>query len=215
MISVSFYRPMDYFSSTFNRLVTWMTAGEFCHCELVVHTTPDQLMNTVKHVYSAAQQGKYSPEDSNRIIGQIEMFFFDTDFRKVVQTQEQISISFSLLWGLPMSVRVLHKTAHDTWFKMPEKNDQTATVVEVPDVTPQQLEDTLRFTIEELGKNYDSSGALFSWLPSMSNERSSRKEAYFCSEFVVTALQRIDKIKNIDALHTTPNALYTRLESIE
>jgi hypothetical protein len=153
MISVSFYRPMDYFSSTFNRLVTWMTAGEFCHCELVVHTTPDQLMNTVKHVYSAAQQGKYSPEDSNRIIGQIEMFFFDTDFRKVVQTQEQISISFSLLWGLPMSVRVLHKTAHDTWFKMPEKNDQTATVVDVPNVTPQQLEETLQFTIEELAKN--------------------------------------------------------------
>jgi hypothetical protein len=171
-------------------------------------------MNTVKHVYSAAQQGKYSPEDSNRIIGQIEMFFFDTDFRKVVQTQEQISISFSLLWGLPMSVRVLHKTAHDTWFKMPEKNDQTATVVDVPNVTPQQLEETLQFTIEELGKKYDSSGALFSWLPLMSTDRSSRKEAYFCSEFVVTTLQRIDKIKNIDALHTTPNALYTRLESI-
>ena len=113
-----------------------------------------------------------------------------------------------------MSVRVLQKTAHDTWFKMPEKNDPTATVVDVPDVTPQQLEDTLRFTIEELGKNYDSSAALFSWLPLMSTDRASRKEAYFCSEFVVTALQRIDKIKNIDALHTTPNALYTRLESI-
>ncbi len=213
MLSVSFYRPLDYFSNTFNRLAAWVTSGEFCHCELVVHTTPDQLMTTIKDVYSSAQAGQYSPADCNRILGQIETYFFETGFRKVAQTQENVSISFSLLWGHPMSVRVLQKTAHDTWFKIPEKDDQTATMVDVPNVTPQHLEETLRFAIEELGKNYDSSGALFSWLPSMSNERSSRKEAYFCSEFVVTTLQRIDKIKNIDALHTTPNALYTRLES--
>lgn len=214
MLSVSFYRPLDYFSNTFNRLAAWVTSGEFCHCELVVHTTPDQLMTTIKNVYSSAQAGQYSPTDCNRILGQIEMYFFETGFRKVAQTQENVSISFSLLWGHPMSVRVLQKTAHDTWFKIPEKDDQTATMVDVPNVTPEQMEETVRFAIEELGKNYDSSGALFSWLPLMSNERASRKEAYFCSEFVVTALQRIDKIKNIDALHTTPNALYTRMESI-
>lgn len=215
MLSVSFYRPMDYFYNAFNRFVTWMTDGDFCHCELVAHTTPDQLMTIVKNVYSAAQQGQYSPEDCNRILGQIELFFFATAFRKAIQTQESISISFSLLWGHPMSVRVLQKTAHDTWFKIPEKNDKTATIVDIPNVTSQDMEQTLHFAVEELGKNYDSSGALFSWLPLTSNERSSRKEAYFCSEFVVTALQRIGKLGNIDALHTTPNALYPCLESIE
>lgn len=114
-----------------------------------------------------------------------------------------------------MAVRVLQKTAHDTWFKIPETNDQTATIVDIPNIDVKEMEQTLHFAVEELGKNYDSSGALFSWLPLMSNERPSRKEAYFCSEFVVTALQRIGKLSNIDALHTTPNALYTRLGSVE
>ena len=65
--------------------------------------------------------------------------------------------------------------------------------------------------MEELGKDYDSSGALFSWLPFKSSEHERRKKSYFCSEFVVTALQRIDMISGMDALHTTPNALYASL----
>jgi hypothetical protein len=211
MLSISFYRPVDYFSGTFNRFVTWMTAGEFCHCELVVHTSPNSLMTTIKEIYSTAQQGHYNADDCNRIIGQIEMHFFDTDFRKVVQSQDKVSLSFSLLWGIPMSVRVLQETAHDSWFKLPKRTDNNATIVNYPDISDKDVNNTLRFAVEELGKDYDSSGALFSWLPFTSSEHDRRKKSYFCSEFVVTALQRIDMIPKMDALHTTPNALYASL----
>ena len=207
MLSVSFYRPVDYFSGTFNRFVTWMTAGEFCHCELIIHSTPDEIMTAVKEVYTAAQQGQYPPEDCNRIIGQIEMYFFDTHFKAAAQSQDKMAISFSLLWGSPMSVRVLKETAHDSWFKIPTNTDSYASVVNIPQVPPEKMKETLRFAIEELGKDYDSSGALFSWLP-ISSEHKSSYESYFCSEFVVTALQRINLYKNMDARHTTPNSLY-------
>lgn len=208
MLSVSFYRPVDYFSGTFNRFVTWMTAGEFCHCELVIHSTPDEIMKAVKHVYTAAQQGQYAPDDCNRIIGQIEMYFFDTHFKAAAQSQDRMSISFSLLWGHPMSVRVLQETSHDSWFKMPTTTDNFASVVDIPEIEPDKLVETLHFSIEELGKNYDSSGALLSWLP-FSSEHKSSYESYFCSEFVVTALQRINLYEKMDALHTTPNSLYS------
>jgi|TARA_B110000858_G_scaffold193611_1_gene246501 hypothetical protein len=211
MLSVSFYRPVDYFSGTFNRFVTWMTAGEFCHCELVVHSTPDEIMTAVKSVYQAAQKGQYDTEDCNRILGQIEMYFFDTHFRKAAQSQDKMALSFSLLWGYPMSVRVLQETAHDSWFKIPTQTDSYATLVPVPEIPNDKLQETLRFSIEELGKNYDSSGALFSWLPFTSSEHKSSHESYFCSEFVVTALQRIGHLPNVDALHTTPNALYQQI----
>ncbi len=215
MLSISFYRPVDYFSGTFNRFVTWMTAGEFCHCELVVHTTPTSLMTTIKEIYSSAKDGHYSPEDCNRIIGQIEMYFFDTDFRKVAQSQDKVSLSFSLLWGIPMSVRVLQETAHDSWFKLPSKNDKNATIVNFPEISEENIKNTLRFSVEELGKDYDSSGALFSWLPIKSSEHEKRKKSYFCSEFVVTAFQRIDMLTEMDGVHTTPNALYGSLPNIK
>jgi hypothetical protein len=198
MLSITFYRPVDYFSGTFNRFVTWMTAGEFCHCELVVHTTPTSLMTTIKEIYSTAQQGLYSPEDCNRIISQIELHFFDTHFRKVAQSQDRVSLSFSLLWGIPMSVRVLQDTAHDSWFKIPSATDTNANIVHFPNISDDNLKSTLQFAVEELGKDYDSSGALFSWLPFKSSEHRNRKESYFCSEFVVTAFQRIGMLEQMD-----------------
>jgi hypothetical protein len=207
MLSVSFYRPVDYFSGTFNRFVTWMTAGEFCHCELVLHCKPDDIMKAVKHVYTAAQNGEYPPDDCNRILAQIEMYFFDTNFRKAAQSQDNMSLSFSLLWGYPMSVRVLQETAHDSWFKLPTESDTYASIVNMPIINADDVEATLKFSIEELGKNYDSSGALFSWLP-FSSEHKNSYESYFCSEFVVTALQRIKLFEKMDPLHTTPNSLY-------
>mgnify|MGYP004063250365 CR=1 FL=1 len=48
MLSVSFYRPMEYFSGTLNKFVTWMTDGEFCHCDLVIHTTPAEVMEVAR-----------------------------------------------------------------------------------------------------------------------------------------------------------------------
>ena len=113
-LSVSFYRPLDYFGGVFNKLVTWVTSGEYCHCELLIHTSPQDIMNTVKQIYAAAQQGKYGEDDCRRIISQIEMNFFDTGFRKLATTRESLVLSFSLLWGHPMMVRVLQETAHDS-----------------------------------------------------------------------------------------------------
>ena len=100
-LAVSFYKPVDYFSGFFNRFVTWWTAGDFCHCELVVHTTPAEIMTTVKHIYEASQKSEYAPEDCQRIVTQIEMAFFDTHFRKKAQTSDQLTLSFSFLWGHP------------------------------------------------------------------------------------------------------------------
>ena len=210
-LAVSFYRPVDYFSGFFNRFVTWMTSGDYCHCELVVHTTPHEIMDTVKHIYEAAQKGEYAPEDSQRIIAQIEMAFFDTHFRKKAQTSEQMTLSFSFLWGHPMTVRVLSETAHDSWFKIPSAGDTNAVLVSMPEVTEEQQVKTLRFAIEELGKQYDTSGALCSWLPLKDSSPKMVHETYFCSEFVVTAFQRIGFLQELSALHTTPNSLFKHM----
>lgn len=212
-LSVSFYRPLDYFGGVFNRFVSWFTAGDFCHCELVVHTTPTDIMTSVKQIYHAAQQGDYAPEDCQRIITEIELNFFTTEFRKAAQTRDNIVLSFSLLWGQPMSVRVLTETAHDSWFKIPQEGDRTAVLIHGPEISDEHYKDTLKFSIEELGKKYNNSGAICSVLPSWSQHTDpERRESYFCSEFTVMVFQRIGFMSGLDPEHTTPNSLYQYLK---
>ena len=186
-----------------------MTSGDFCHCELVIRTTPNDIMTIVKEIYETAQTKQYSEDDCRRIITQIEINFFDTGFRNKVQTSETMVLSFSLLWGHPMSVRVLTETAHDTWFKIPGVNDVTASLKKGPEISREQYLETLRFSIEELGKEYDQTGALCSVLPAWNSEQNTRRrESYFCSEFIVMAYQRIGHFADLSAKHTTPNSLY-------
>tara|TARA_B110000008_G_scaffold166808_1_gene166879 strand:+ start:2499 stop:3182 length:684 start_codon:yes stop_codon:yes gene_type:complete len=207
-IHITFYKPVDYFSGLFNRFAAWLTWGDYCHCELVVKTSPTEIMNTVKEIYQAAQKGNYAPEDCNRIISQIEMAFFDTGFRKLAQSSDTLTLSFSQILGQKMAVRSLTKTAHDTWFKLPTGEDNYVDIADGPQITEKQRTETLRFAIEELGKDYDTSGALCSWLPFSSSHRADIYETWFCSEFVVTAFQRIGFAKSLDAKRTTPNSLY-------
>jgi len=208
--SVSFYRPMDYFDGMYNRFAAWVTSGEFCHCELVLHTTPVDIMGAVKKIYRSAQNGEYPPEDCRRMISQIETNFFnDTGFRKAVQSSDCMVLSFSLLWGQPMSVRVLNETSHDSWFKIPSKEDRTVSLLHGPSLEDKDYHSTLQFVIEELGKDYDGAGALCSVLPTWSEDNSvQRRQSYFCSEFCVMAFQRVGFLVDLPAKHTTPNSLY-------
>lgn len=211
-ISISFYKPADYFSGVFNRFAAWWTAGDYCHCELVLETTPHNIMQAVKEIYQSAQKGDYPPEDCQRMIGQIEMAFFDTGFRKMAQSNETLSLSFSQILGLQMSVRVLTKTAHDSWFKIPTNEDENVNIIHYDGIEEDDEISTLKFAIEELGKDYDTSGALCSWLP-FSDVRQSSYETYFCSEFIVTSFQRIGRMNELSAKRTTPNSLFKFLEN--
>ena len=45
------------------------------------------------------------------------------------------------------------------------------------------------------------------------SEPKQKYESYFCSEFCVTACQRLGFMKTLSPLHTTPNALYDFMNS--
>ena len=81
------------------------------------------------------------------------------------------------------------------------------------EVTEEQEADSLKFAIEELGKNYHTSGALCSWMPVWNSSPRSSYESYFCSEFIVTAFQRIGFMNTLSAKHTTPNSLYHYIQN--
>ena len=82
-----------------------------------------------------------------------------------------------------------------------------------PDVQQDNYMDTLKCSSEELGKNYDQTGAICSVFPTWSaNGPPERQQSYFCSEFVVTAFQRVGFMSELSPKHTTPNSLYASME---
>jgi len=184
-----------------------MTSGEFCHCDLIVHTTPTEVMSAVKDIYNAAQAGKYAPEDCQRILHQIESNFFATEFRKVAQTSDTLTLAFAALWGNRLTVRVLTDVSHDSWFQVPDDSLTIADIIQ-RDVGDEKTSETLKFAIEQLGKDYDTSGALCSWIPWSTDTPQHQYETYFCSEFVVTVFQRLGFMNELSPTHTTPNSLY-------
>ena len=107
----------------------------------------------------------------------------------------------------------MKETAHDTWFKIPSEHDDYAVLLPTSFEVRRAAAATLNFAIESLGKEYDTTGALCSWLPFSGNDQAETREKYFCSEFVVTAFQRIGFMETLDAKRTTPNSLYTFLKS--
>ena len=86
-------------------------------------------------------------------------------------------------------------------------------LIKIPHESTEALTETMTFAIEELGKNYNQSGALFSWLPFTSNQHKRQQKSYYCSEFCATALQRIGHIEEVNAVHCTPNSLYHTLNN--
>jgi len=214
MLSVSFYRPTEYFSGVFNRLVAWMTLGDFCHTELVIEATPQEVMDTIKRIYNGASKSEYHPDDCQRIVQAIESNFFDNQrFRDLAQSSDKMWLSFSLLWGNPMFVRALETTHHDSWFRIPDKDTENMELKTFPDVKHEHVLESLQFAIEELGKSYDRSGALCSWLPSLSTIPRPSYESYFCSEFVVTVFQRLGYMTDLSPTHTTPNTLHNYIDT--
>ena len=213
MLGVSFYRPVDYFSGMFNRFVAWMTSGNFCHTELVIQAKPSDIMDTIKKIYNGASTSKYHPDDCQRIISAIESNFFDNRrFRDLAQSSDMMWLSFSLLWGNPMFVRPLEEHHHDSWFRIPNDTTENMELHFIDDIEEEQVLETLKFSIEELGKNYDTSGALCSWLPWESAPKP-QYDSYFCSEFVVTVFQRLGFMNELSATHTTPNTLYDYIQT--
>ena len=207
MLGVSFYKPQEYFSGMFNRFVAWMTSGNFCHTELVIRAKPSAIMDTIKQIYSDANKKKYHPSDCQRIISAIESNFFDSRrFRDLAQSSDEVWLSFSLLWGQPMFVRPLEKHHHDSWFRIPSQHTDNMELRYIDDIKEEHVLEILKFSIEELGKNYDTSGALCSWLPWNSSKH--QYDSYFCSEFVVMTFQKLGYMLELSAPHTTPNTLY-------
>ena len=204
MIWVSFFKPMGIFEGSFNKLAAWWTAGKFCHCEIVWHVEPKILMGCVKQLYTNL---KSSSEDKKSLCAELESVFFENkDNKTLLQLGKKVYVSFSLIWGDQLRVRFL-MNIEDPWFSTPEKNFDDIEWLECKDIKPEKEQDTLLWALGELTKPYNSSAALFSWVPTWGCNDVTARPSYFCSEFAALCLVRMDYLLPLATHHCTPNHL--------
>lgn len=202
MIWVSFFKPMGIFEGSFNRLAAWWTAGKYCHCELVFQVSPQDLMTSVKNVYKDLTEQN---EDHRRLCAELEKIFFQNKQNKLlIQSEQDLYVSFSLIWGDQLRVRFL-RNVNDTWCSSPliEKEE-----IDWFKVEPKENKlETLEWALTQVTKPYNSSAAFFSWVPTFTSESLRDKDSYFCSEFTAMGLIKMKCLKQINTHHCTPNDL--------
>ena len=210
MLWISFFRPKECFRGAFNNLAAWWTNGAFCHCELVVEGSSDFILTHVQQTYVKHMKNK--DQRSKEIVQELERAVLNKYARRLIHKHNRGWLSFSLLFGDKLRIRVLDPESSEAWQQTPQQRNDLIAWKSI-NLVEDALEHVYKWALEETGKPYDNAGALFSWMPSIFHEDVNPKK-HFCSEFCTRALQRTGHLTRLKASHTTPNHLYDALQKM-
>ena len=205
-IWLSFFKPTGLFEGSFNKFASWWTGGDFCHCELVFEIEPSTLMECVKDRYSTI---KNDPEENQSQISTTleKMFFESRENRKLLQSAKTVFLSFSLVWGDQLRLRML-MNVQDPWYSTPVNEFEDLTWKQLNNIEHKNIIRGLKWSLQEICKPYNTSAAMFSWIPSWSMDNIIPKESYFCSEFCAMVLIHMGYLSPMSVTDCTPNSLW-------
>ena len=181
-VSVLFWRPLACFDTMFNKLVSWVTMGEFCHCELDFVMEKREWKNIL---LSFNFSGK-AKQRSETVWKRME------EILKNIEDDTKIHLVFYTVWGSELQIRML--TANDSYVfnRLPDPRYTSAVPLHMS-FEEQRL--ALGFCLQELHKHYDSRKAATFFIPRFEvlcpKNYSTLPSKYFCSEFCVYCLQQI------------------------
>lgn len=182
MLTASFARPVGLFDNWFNKVVAYITGGDYCHSEMIVSWTSDvaaRFFETLEGHDRLKNKWRSHEEDG------------------------EVHICFYVLWGDSITYRLLRRDHNNPFYKYPDGHQFKAVTIDVD--TDAEFK-VANYLLKQVKKEYDYAGALTYWLPL----RSARGEynTYFCSQYMACALQHVDQIKTENPSNITPNRLY-------
>ena len=186
MLFASFYEASGLFDSSFNRLAAKLSGGKFCHSDFIFKWNKDELTEILSKVRGLSDIRERASE------------YVKDGF---------LYVCVHVYWGGSVSYRVL----------MP---DHVHLYWRVPDTEMRQLSCTweeelqiFQWCMRELGKSYDYFGAL-TYLFRSTYGYPCTYGKYYCSMFMVKALQEIGKLEHINCRAIVPNHLYRLLYNL-
>ena len=202
VLQVALWKARGPFDTFFNKFVSHITGGPYCHAETCFVFTKAKWKELLNSYDSG--MGLVSKRAAN-LWQRMEKLL------ERVPDNVEVPLVFYSVWGSENNVRLL--TSNDNFiFNRFYDEDYTKTIrINVKDDSDFRL--ALGYCLHELHKPYDSIGAFCFWLPfHRQRDDGSYPSKYFCSEHVTYMLQQIGLYKNIIPESITPNDLDGILE---
>ena len=95
----------------------------------------------------------------------------------------------------------------DPWYSTPVNEFEDLTWKKLSNIDEKFIKKGLQWSLQEICKPYNTSAAMFSWIPSFTNDNIVPKESYFCSEFTAMVLIHMAYLKPMSVTDCTPNSL--------
>tara|TARA_B110000008_G_scaffold279507_1_gene326885 strand:+ start:2179 stop:2742 length:564 start_codon:yes stop_codon:yes gene_type:complete len=185
MLNAVFARPVGIFDNWFNKVVSYMTGGNFCHSEFVFSWTPTE----AKHFFS-------NLEGHDK---------FKNNYKRYIE-DGKLHVCFYILWGDVLSYRLLKYQHNNPFYRVLDDSQAEKLRINLSQENEMKI---ASFLMSQCGKPYDYTAAVCYFVPLRNS--SPEYEQYYCSELMVCALQQCRMLLEVNPSGITPNHLYKLL----
>lgn len=196
-----FWKPVGAFDTFFNKVVSVLTFGSYCHCEIDFILEKQQWKNMLS---SFSLSGGKVKVRAQTVWKRME------DILENIKDDTKIHLVFFTLWGSELNVRML--TASDSYIfnRLPDPRYTTSVPFQM---SPDEVRLSLGFCLQELHKKYDNKAAAMLFIPRVESicprNFSNLPNKYFCSEFCMYLLQQCrPELRIYYPENISPNELY-------
>lgn len=186
-ITACFAKPTGLFDNWFNKLVSKVTWGEYCHSEFIISWSETEAIAFLqKHKYDLSVFEKW---------------------KNYKGAEDNINLCFYVLWGDVVTYRLLKHSHTNPFYRMP--NDIQYTNVSL-NLNMEQQHKAVHWLFKQMKKEYDYPGALGFFVPFRS--ASDEYQSYFCSQLMVCAFHQIKYFTSVNPSSVCPNKLYALIK---
>tara|TARA_Y100000389_G_scaffold99609_1_gene96341 strand:- start:4991 stop:5551 length:561 start_codon:yes stop_codon:yes gene_type:complete len=185
MLNAVFTKPVGIFDNWFNKVVSYMTGGDYCHSEFVF---------------------SWDLAEAEAFFDQVEGHDkLKENYMKYVE-DGRLNMCFYILWGDVLSYRMLKYNHNNPFYRVMDESQACSVRITL---SSQNEHKVAKFLLGECGKPYDYTGAVGYFIPLRNSQ--TEYETYYCSELMVCALQQCRMLLEVNPSGVTPNKLYTLL----
>lgn len=190
------------FDLAFNKVAAAVTGGRFCHCEVCFDNISLKKLRILATSLSDFDPKQKKAKEALRSI----LVLYPSD-----EQNEKITIAFYALQGMPLGVRVLSDRNSDLFLRRYTNAWKVYRIIDAPlSVVAHQL----YWALCQVGKPYDTMGALTCPLKTNTRQLEADRNTWFCSNHALRFVQHIALCQDMSLRCTTPNSLEKALNVI-
>lgn len=190
------------FNVAFNKVAAAVTFGRFCHCEIAFDNIS---LSKLRKFYRCLSNEDTKQRKAKKALESV-LNLYPPD-----ENKEKVTLAFFALQGMPLGVRTLSDTNADPFLR---KYTRAWKVYRIIDAPLRVVSHQLYWALCQVGKPYDTMGALTCPLKGNPHEIEPDRQSWFCSNHALRFVQHMAICQDMSLRCTTPNSLEKALYAL-